>query len=167
MIAAAVKRAVVVVTTAAAAMSVVVVVAAAAVREYQATRIRLTPVDRRHVDWPAVGDGCHERVATATVEVEQAQATAEERQAVDLTQVGAVQPCVVRVEARRERKKESFRSLREQQRCVSTADQLSCLTDGHASRCMAARDLAPCWAHAARLGQAAGPMTDDDGSQAG
>ena len=40
------------------------------------------------------------------------------------------------------------------------------MTDGHASRCMAARDLTPCWAHAVRLGQAAGPMTDDDGSQA-
>ena len=84
MIAAAVKRAVVVVTTAAAAMSVVVVVAAAAVRKYQATRIRLTPVDRRDVDWPAVCDGCHGKVAMATVEVEQAQAMAEVQQGVEL-----------------------------------------------------------------------------------
>ena len=139
--AAAVKAAVVVVNAAAAAMSVVVVVAAAAVHEYQATRIRLTPVDRRDVDWPAVRDGIHEQVATATVEVEQAQAMAEEQQAVDLAQVGAVQLCVVRVEAQHERKRESFRSLRvvrvgaqherkresfrslrEQQRCVSALD---------------------------------------------
>ena len=49
--AAAVKSAVVVVNATAAAMSVVVVTAAA-VREYQATRIRPTPVDRRDVDWP-------------------------------------------------------------------------------------------------------------------
>ena len=82
--AAAVKSVVVVLTAAAAVKSAVVVVTAAAVREYQATRIRPTPVDRRDVDWPAVCDGCHGKVAMATVEVEQAQAMAEVQQGVDL-----------------------------------------------------------------------------------